>query len=210
MSLRPLAPWQAAHCDAKRCGYGLGAAALAAAARGAAALAGRALLGCCALAAQASSNEASAAVPKARRRSLISHSLAAVADSIDRTGVIIADQQRAVLHHQEVRRAAEVFVVLDEAGHERLDLRAALAVGPRDEHAVVLLRAVPRPMLGDEHRALVLRREHLAGVELQAQRAGVRPQQRGGRGEVLAVLAPAELRIGDVALVAEREAEVLL
>src|SRR6185369_13423364 len=218
MSLRPLAPWHAAHSDAKRCAYSAFAAPADAAPAGCDAFAAvfaaafdvlLAPVDCASAALPVSSSAASAPAAARMRCRCANASLAAVADPIDRTGVVVADEQRSVLHDVEVDRAAEIVVVLDEAGHERLDLGAALAVGPRHVHAVVLLGPVPRPVDRDEHRALVLRREHLAGVELQAERAGVRPEQRGGLDVVVARLAPAEFRIGDVALVAVRVAEVL-
>ena len=124
--------------------------------------------------------------------------------------MVVAHQHRAVLEHQEVHRPAQVGVVLDEAGHEGLDLRAALAVGPGHRDVGVLGGAVPGAVARDEHRAAVLGREHLSLIEGHAQRRGVWAQQRGGLGVVGAALAPAEFRIEDVALVAVRIAEVLV
>src|SRR5580765_1556900 len=217
MSLRPLAPWQAAQTVAKRWAYSAAPALATAAGADAGAavrlagpLAPRAGRLCACTAVATTRVAARASTNGACRRRVARLLLAAVADAIDRSGMVVAHQQRAVLHDVEINRPPEVGVVLDEAGHELLDLRAALAVGPGDVHAVVLLGPIPRAVLGDEHRPLVFRREHLAGVELQAERAGVRPQQRGGLHIVVAGLAPAELRIGDVALMAVREAEVLL
>src|SRR5438105_15318001 len=51
----------------------------------------------------------------------------AVSNAIDRAGIIVGDQQRAVPHHLHVHRAAEIVVVLEKSGHERL-LRPHAAV----------------------------------------------------------------------------------
>src|SRR6202023_3278812 len=59
----------------------------------------------------------------------------AVADAIDRAGVVVGNQQRAVLHDQEVDRPADVVVVLQETGEERVErLQRAVLVelGPDD------------------------------------------------------------------------------
>src|SRR5207249_8266233 len=62
----------------------------------------------------------------------------------------------------------------------------------------------------DEDRSLIFRWEHLARVEAHPERCGVRAQERGGLDEVVAGLAPSELGIGEIALMAVRVAEVLL
>ena len=50
----------------------------------------------------------------------------------------------------------------------------------------------------------------LAGVEAHAERRRMRPQLRDRLGELVAAVAPAELRVGDVAAVAIGEAEIVL
>src|SRR6185503_14880118 len=127
-----------------------------------------------------------------------------VADAVDGPRVVVAHEHRSVLEHEEVHRTTEIAVVLDEAGHESLDPRTALAVGPGHRDVGILLRAVPRTVTRDEHCTLVLGREHLAAIERQAQRAGMRTQEGSRLDIVVARLAPAEFRVGDVALVAER------
>src|SRR6185295_19069047 len=92
-----------------------------------------------------------------------------VADAVDGPRVIVAHEHRAVLEHEEVHRTTEIAVVLDEAGHERLDPRTSLAVGLGHRDVRILLGAVPRTVARDEHRTLVLGREHLAAIERQAQ-----------------------------------------
>ena len=53
---------------------------------------------------------------------------------------------------------------------------------------------------GDEGDVLVLRREHAAGVEAQAETCRVRAGQGDRRFEVAALMAPAEFRIWQIAL----------
>src|SRR5262249_36329836 len=74
------------------------------------------------------------------------HAAAVVADAVDRAGVIVRHQQRAVLEHLHVHRAADIVVVLQEAGHERLPgFHAAIGVEPYDNDiAAELGRLVPR------------------------------------------------------------------
>src|SRR5438445_11441659 len=46
-----------------------------------------------------------------------------VADPVDRSVVIVGDQQGAILHHHHVHGTAEVAVVLHHAGQEGRELR---------------------------------------------------------------------------------------
>ena len=46
---------------------------------------------------------------------------AAVGDAIDRAIPVVGEEHRSVLHHMQINRAADVAVVLQEAGDERLD-----------------------------------------------------------------------------------------
>src|SRR4029453_10521569 len=107
---------------------------------------------------------------------------------------------------------ATYLLSLDEAGEERLDgIHGPVRVELRhDDVAAGLLGAVPGPVPGDEDGVLVLGREHIAGVEAHAERRGVRTEEGCRRLELAAAMAPAELRVAEVALVAERIAEVLL
>src|SRR6516162_8597191 len=52
----------------------------------------------------------------------------AMADAVDRTIVVVREQQRAVLHDEHVNGPCEILVVLQEAGDERLH-RLERAVG---------------------------------------------------------------------------------
>src|SRR5215203_4505307 len=137
---------------------------------------------------------------------------AAMAHAVDRAVVVVGDEERAVLHYLHVDRARDVFVVLEETGQERLDrLHAAIRVELRDHDvAADLLGAVPRPVPGDEDRVLVLGREHVACIETHAEGGGMGPEQRDRRLVVVAGMTPAMFRVGEIALVAERIAEVLL
>ena len=113
------------------------------------------------------------------------------------------------MHH--VDRAADIFVVLDEAGQERLDRfhLAVLVVLDDDDVTALLLRLVPGAMARDEDGVPVGLREHAAGIEAHAKRCGMRSHQADRRGVVAAVLAPAEILVEHVALEAERRAKVL-
>src|SRR5262245_47230493 len=99
----------------------------------------------------------------------------AVGDSEDRAGVIVGDQQRAVLHLPRVDGATPDLLALQPALGERLVLRH-VARPERHHHDAEanLLRAVPRAALREEHSVLVLWREHRAGVELHAVARDVR------------------------------------
>src|SRR5258708_36939087 len=65
-------------------------------------------------------------------------------------------------------------------------------------------------MASDEDRAAVFRREHFPGVEAHTEGRGVRPHLCERLGELIATVAPAELRVGDVAAGAVGEAKIVL
>src|SRR5688572_5311102 len=95
----------------------------------------------------------SAAVKTKRRR------LLRVADAIDRAGIVVGDQQRAILHLLGVDGAAPDLVALQPALGERLVLRHVAGTQRHHRHAEAdLLRAVPGAALGQEHPVLVLGR----------------------------------------------------
>src|SRR5215470_3216163 len=118
---------------------------------------------------------------------MVPSSLLAVADPIDRTGPVVGDEDRAVLGKHDIRRTAEIaLVTLDPAGGEDL-LLGILAVRP-DDHALdaraLVLVAIPRAVLGDEDIVLVVGREHVAGVELHAERRDMRAELDDRRREL--------------------------
>src|SRR5205085_11545799 len=78
-----------------------------------------------------------------------------------------------------------------------------------EDVAAELLRAIPRAVARDEDRVLVLRREHAAGIEPHAERGRVRAGLEDRCGELAARAAPAEFRIWEIALIAERRTGVL-
>src|SRR5689334_17559573 len=99
--------------------------------------------------------------------------LLAVADAIDRTGPVVGDEDRAVLGKDDVVRPAEIAGrTFDPAFSKDFRLRI-LAVGPDgdalDARALVL-GAIPGAVLGDQDVVLVLGGEHVAGIELHAER----------------------------------------
>src|SRR5262249_35923268 len=92
---------------------------------------------------------------------------ALIADPVDRSGVVVGDQEGAVLHLLGVDRAAPDLVAVEPPLDEDLVLgHVALAQGDHHHAEADLLRPVPRAALGEEHAVLVLGREHRAGVEL--------------------------------------------
>ena len=107
----------------------------------------------------------------------------AVGDAIDRAVPVVGDQQRAVLQLHHVDRPADIIVVLQEAGHERLDRTSPCrpCSASRRDVAAELLGPVPRAVPRHEDRILVGLREHVAGVEPHAQRRGMRAQQTDRR-----------------------------
>src|SRR5262245_58603058 len=125
--------------------------------------------------------------------------------------MVIRHQQRAVLHDQHVHRPPDILVVLQEAGHERHPgFHAAVPVELHgDDVAADLLRLVPRAVPRDEDRVAVFLGEHGAGVEAHAKRGRMRPEQRNRLLELVARTAPTHLAVGEIPLMAVREAEVL-
>src|SRR5688572_18893248 len=59
-----------------------------------------------------------------------------VADAIDRAVPVIGDQQRAVLHHLDIDRPTDIFVVLDQPFQERLHRFVAALLVKIDDHDV--------------------------------------------------------------------------
>src|SRR5882724_12239602 len=92
--------------------------------------------------------------------------LLAVADTIDRAGPVIGNEDRAVLGQDDVVRPTEItLVAFDPAGCEHL-LLGVLAIrtdGDLHDAATLVLVPVPRAVLGDQDRVIVLRRELIAG-----------------------------------------------
>src|ERR1041385_1292251 len=98
-------------------------------------------------------------------------SLFAVADLVDRTGLIVGNEQRSVRREHDIGGPAGDLLSVEPGAGEDL-LLGVLAVRIH-RHAfdpvAVLLLAIPGAMLGDEDVVLVLGRELVAGVELHAQ-----------------------------------------
>src|SRR5438132_7827391 len=132
-----------------------------------------------------------------------------VTDPVDRAGVVVGDQQRAVLHLPGVDGSAPDLIALQPALGEDLVPRT-VGRAERDHHHAEtdLLTAIPRSALGEKRAVLVLGWEHGARVELDAVTGDVWTRLEQRRGELAARAATAELGIEDVALVAVGVAEV--
>src|ERR1700730_1383925 len=92
-----------------------------------------------------------------------------------------------------------------------LDLKGSVRGERRhDDVTADFLALVPRSVASNEDRVVVFLREHLSGVEAHTERCAVRPELRYRFGELVAAMPPAELRVGNVAAVAIRKAEIVL
>src|SRR6516162_7352208 len=133
-----------------------------------------------------------------------------IADPVNRTGIVIGDQNRAVLGKQNVIRAPVIFALRVDPTRGENILLGVLAVWiDRDANDATTLElvTVPRTVLGDEDIVLVFRRELVASVELHAKRSHMRAKLIG-RGRELRTLVPhGEFRIRNIALMAIRIAE---
>ena len=85
----------------------------------------------------------------------------AIADPVDRAGVVVRHEQRAVRRDQHVGRPAPRALALQPAFGERLVARSRLPLVERHQRDAIadLLAAVPRAVLGDEDLVAVARRE---------------------------------------------------
>src|SRR5258706_564038 len=100
----------------------------------------------------------------------------AVGDAIDRAVIVIGDQQRTVFHLQHIDRPAQIAVVFQEAGDERLRGfdRAVLVQLDDDDIAAKFLGPVPRTVPCHDDGVLVALREQVSGGEPHPGRPGVR------------------------------------
>src|SRR6266404_820315 len=147
-----------------------------------------------------------------RKRSFPGVGPSGAADTIDGTVEIIGDEQRPVFHGKHVHRTSNVVVVLNEAGNERFHRLECAIVIQFDGHYVAtdLHSAVPGSVPREEDDVAIFISKSVAGVELQAKRGRMGPEQCDGLGELAARAPPTEFRVGEVALVAIGIAEVVL
>jgi len=105
-----------------------------------------------------------------------------------------------------------IYLLFSRNGDERFDGldRAVRVELDDDDVATELLAAVPRAVTRNEDRVVVFLREHGAGVKAHSQRCRVRSQPRDRRGELIAAVAPTELRVEDIATAAMGKAEIVL
>src|SRR5262249_11495291 len=131
--------------------------------------------------------------PRPYARSMLGDLVARICHAVDRASVVVRNQKRAVLHDLHVDRSPNIFVVLEEAGKERLPrLHTAVLVQLGDaDIATDLLRPVPGAVVRDEDRVAVFWRKHGARVEAHTERGRVRTQQGDWLLELVARAAPA-------------------
>src|SRR6266508_1089295 len=133
-----------------------------------------------------------------------------VGDAVGRTVLLVGNQHRAVRQLQDIGGPAVelVLAVVEETGHERLDL-GGRALRPGKHHVIaVLLLPVPRPAAGNEADVRVGLGEHAAGVELDAEPGDMRSRQGGRQYHAGARVWPLDVRIGNAVGVAIGEAEI--
>ena len=109
--------------------------------------------------------------------------------------MVVAHQQRAVGHDQHVHGPSPLGTVrLQPAAGEHFVVHDIAALQSGHGHAVAHgVRAVPGAVLGDEDLAAVLRGEHLARIELHAQRRRMGRDLQLGRLETRALALPVGL-----------------
>src|SRR5216684_1435758 len=150
--------------------------------------------------------------PRGRKRSFPDAGPAGAANTIDGTVEIIGDEQRPVFHGKNVYRTSNVVVILNEAGNERFHRPECTIVIQFDGHDVAtdLHTAIPRSVPREEDHVAIFISKSAAGVELQAERGRMGPEQCDRLGELAARVPPTEFRVREVALVAIGIAEVVL
>src|SRR5258705_1245171 len=136
-------------------------------------------------------------------------SLLLVLDAVDRAGLVVGDEHRAILGENDVGRTAEIILVALKPARCEDFLLGILAVGI-DDHALdprtLIFVPVPGPVFGDEDVVLVLGGELVAGIELHAERSDVGAEIEHRRGEFRTLVDHRKTRIGSVALGAIRGA----
>src|SRR5262245_7040638 len=135
---------------------------------------------------------------------------AAVRDAVEGSSLVVGDEEASVGHHLDVNGAAPNIPAIEPALGENLLLDCLAAFDDHARYAVPdPLAAVPGAVLGDEDRVLILGWKLAAGIEPHSERRHMRPQLSHRRHEVATRSLPAELGVGDVALMAIRIAEML-
>src|SRR5690349_13111091 len=135
---------------------------------------------------------------------------AAIPHAVDGPRGVVRDEQRAVGRDGDVRRASPRALALQPALGKRLvgDGPPVIVEAHQRDAIADLAAAVPRAVLGDEDLAAISRRKLRSRVETHAERRDVRAEGLRRWRERAARLPAAELRIGNRARVAVREAEI--
>src|SRR5438552_13887480 len=137
-------------------------------------------------------NPGGARRPPGRKRSFPGDGPASAADTIDGTVEIIGYEQRPVFHGKDVHRTSNVVVVLNEAGNERFHRPECTIAIQFDGHDVAtdLHTAVPGSVPREEDHVAIFISKSVAGVELQAKRGRMGPEQCDRLGELAARAPP--------------------
>src|SRR6185295_3542189 len=147
------------------------------------------------------------------RRTVQVYSISAprcVADPVDQPGRIVRYRQGAVAEDLQVHGPSPGRFPLQPALRKCLmasDTTGRIQTNERNP-VTGFPGPVPGTMLGNEDLVAVFGREHAAGVEAHAERGDVRAKFLRGRLELRAIAVAAEFRVGQIALVAVREAEM--
>src|SRR6266851_722344 len=113
----------------------------------------------------------------------------AVADTVDATVVVVAEEECSVWHLVQVGRPAPHLAVL-QPSFGKGPVFWGLSAKGNHHHAVAhLLGAVPRAFLRTEQAVFVLGREHGAGIEAGADRRYVGPQEKCRRCKLATTMA---------------------
>src|ERR1700674_4578747 len=134
---------------------------------------------------------------------------AAIGNSIDHARLIVRHENRPVRHNQHVHGAPPILFTLQPTFGKNL-LPLDFIVFDYDAHQAIadFARTIPRAMFRYDNVIPILCREHVAGIETDAQRGHMGTQLRGGARELPRTMPGSIFRIREVALVAIRIPEM--
>src|SRR5262249_35902663 len=94
------------------------------------------------------------------------------ANAIDRSVKVVRDEQRSILHRQDIDGTPDIVVVLNETSDEGFHRpECAISVQLDDHHITTDLdAAIPRPVSGEEDHVAIFVSKVAAGVEFEPER----------------------------------------